>query len=129
MKGSGVSIDTVANHRGWFPEFAAGEKLALRVALDVVESEATRRAVDGVKSTVTTVMKDGSVRTYEETKYSDTIILRLLERLETGSWRQKQQIEHSGAVGFKTAAERKAALERAEAIRDGRPVPGINGRS
>jgi hypothetical protein len=51
--------------------------------------------------------------------------------METGSWRQKQQIEHSGGMTFKTKAERQAALEKARAVRDGRPIPveAIHGRS
>jgi hypothetical protein len=48
-----------------------------------------------------------------EREYSDQLMLRLLERLETGTWRQKQQVEHSGSVTFKTRAERLSALEAA----------------
>lgn len=126
IKGCNLSLDTLCNHRGWFPEFHEAEKAAMKMADDVCEAEARRRAIHGVKSTVTTTLKDGSVRTYEETKYSDTILLRLLEKNETGSWRQKQQIEHSGGVVFKTAAERKKALEEARRA-EGRPA--INGLS
>lgn len=55
--------------------------------------------------------------TRTERQYSDSLLLRLLERLETGSWcqKQQQQIEHGSPGAFATRAERKAALEKARA--------------
>ena len=119
-----VNYKTVFRHRQKDAAFETAEREVMQMAKHAAESEATRRAIEGVEEIYTT--KDGTV--HKTRKYSDTILLRLLEKHETGSWRQKQQIEHSGGVTFKTRAERKAALEQARAAKQ-KPVTAINGRS
>lgn len=109
---AGIVATTVQRRRNSDAEFAKRERDALALANDICESEARRRAIEGVESTF--YDKDGNmVRTKIE--YSDTILLRLLERLETGSWRQKQQIDVNAPGSFATRAERLAALEKARA--------------
>lgn len=114
-KSAGVALRTVQRLRASDPQFEEREVEALLMARDVAEDEARRRAVDGVERIRRHTAKNGTVYEHIERKYSDTILLRLLERLETGSWRQKQQIQRAGCTTFKTRAERKAALERARA--------------
>lgn len=104
-----VNLRTVQRHRAADREFAELEAAAMEVGADLVESVITRRAIDGVVTQRTT-MPDG--RVIEKWDYSDTLLLRLAEKIETGSWRQKQQIEHSAPGIFATRAERKAALEK-----------------
>lgn len=124
-KAARVDFSTVFRHRESCARFETIERDALKSAFDVAESEAVRRAVHGVVSVYTT--KDG--KKHKETRYSDTILLRLLEKRQTGSWCQKQQIEHSGGMTFKTRAERKEALEKARAAEKQQPVAALNGRS
>lgn len=109
-KAADVSLFAVWKRRHGDAEFARAENDAQRVFDDGLESEAYRRAVDGVTTVIT--RKDGS--TFTKTEFSDTILLRLLERRETGSWRQKLDVKHQGQVEgvFMTRAERKADLER-----------------
>jgi hypothetical protein len=122
-----VNRSTVMRYRDAHPEFERREELAFKKALvNVLEPEITRRAVEGVRKV--RYGRDGKILSVER-EYSDQMALRLAERLETGSWRQKQQIEHSGGIGFKTAAERKDALAKARAEL-GIAAPGpISGRS
>jgi hypothetical protein len=113
-KVAGVTIRAVQKRRNSDPAFASNESDAMAVAKDLVESEIFRRAIDGVQTVI--ISKEGKIIT-TKTEYSDQLLLRAAERLETGSWRQKQQIEHSAAspLQFATRAERKAAIERARA--------------
>lgn len=90
--------------------FATAENERMQFVKDVVEDEITRRAIDGVVRK--RYDRNGKLIS-EEIEYSDTLILRLAERLETGTWRQKQQIEHGGEIGYATRAERKKALAEA----------------
>ena len=39
-------------------------------------------------------------------RYSDTLLLRLAERTESGTWRAKQQVENSGGVMFASESPR-----------------------
>jgi hypothetical protein len=111
---AGVTLRTVQRYRFRNFEFEKAEVDALQMAIESAESEAFRRAIDGVERIHFHTDKDGAVHEHKERKYSDTMLLRLLERLETGSWRQKQQPEaRSGRAIFATRIERKAALEKA----------------
>jgi hypothetical protein len=128
-RAAGVNPSTVMRHRNREPGFIKAEEDALRQAIAVVESEIRRRAMKGVMRV--RYGRDGKVLS-REIEYSDTLILRLAERLERGTWSQRQIMEHEGAVTFKTKAERQAALEKARAVRDNRPqapVTATNGRS
>jgi hypothetical protein len=107
-----VHRSTVWEWRRDNDEFAKAEADACRRGMKTLHAEAIRRAVDGVRS-IRFQPKTGTI--HYERVYSDTLLLRALEHAETGSWRQKQQVEHSGGVVFKTRAERKAALEAARA--------------
>lgn len=107
-----VSYSTVWERRQADAVFASFEDAAIARAQRVLESEAVRRAVEGTK-VIRFQPKTGKI--FHDLQYSDLLLLRLLEKAETGSWRQKQQVEHSGGVTFKTRAERVAALEKARA--------------
>lgn len=104
------------------PEFARGESEAMGVAKDMIEDEIKRRAIEGVEEPVYQGGKlVGHVR-----HYSDTLLLRLAERYETGSWRSKVQVEQTTDLSNPTRAHRKERLEKARAQiaanRRGRPI-------
>lgn len=109
-KAANVTPRTVQRRRKVDAAFAAEEQDRMEVVKDAVESEITRRAIEGV--TRKRYDRNGKLIS-EEIEYSDALLLRLAERTETGSWRQKQQIEHGSSMVFATRAERKAALEKA----------------
>jgi hypothetical protein len=114
-----VTPRTVQRRRKTDAAFAAEECDRMEVVKDAVESEITRRAIEGVSRK--RYDRNGRLIS-EEIEYSDTLLLRLAERTETGSWRQKQQIEHPEGLVFKTRADRKRALEEARvAISSARP--------
>ena len=94
--------------------FAADEAEVMLVARDMIEDEITRRAIEGIEEPIfgSGGAGVGTVQVGTVRRYSDTLLLRLAERSETGSWRQKQQIEHSAPGVFNTRAERKAQLEK-----------------
>lgn len=97
-----VDPSTVIYMRRRCPEFIIAEKAAMEDAKEVFESEAIRRAVDGVERVH--YGRDGRV-TSREIIFSDAILLRLLEKTETGSWRQRQQLEVGGPHSFGTLGE------------------------
>jgi hypothetical protein len=109
-KAAGITPRTVQRRRGTDEAFAREERERMEVVKDLVESEITRRAIEGVSRK--RYDRNGRLIS-EEIEYSDLLLLRLAERTETGSWRQKHQIEHSEGLVFKTRAERKRALEQA----------------
>jgi hypothetical protein len=110
-KAAQVTLRAVQKRRLTDTSFAADERYAMTFAKETLEDEVFRRAVQGIERQ--TVDSKGNV-TCVWREYSDRLLLRLLERLETGSWRQKQVLEHSQPIGaFKTEAERKEAFARA----------------
>lgn len=124
---AGVTPRTVQRRRKIDAEFAAEERDRMELVKDAVESEITRRAIEGV--TRKRYDRNGKLIS-EETEYSDMLLMRLAERTETGSWRQKQQIEQPPSITFKTRAERKAALDQMRAeIASRSPITALNGQS
>jgi uncharacterized protein YeaC (DUF1315 family) len=107
-----VNASTVMRHRDQHPDFEKREEAAFKEALkNVIEPEIMKRAVHGVRRL--RYGRDGKILQVER-EVSDQLVLRLAERLERGTWVQKQQHEHSGQIVFKSRAERLAALEKAE---------------
>lgn len=113
-KAAKVDPSTVCDRRNIDPEFAQDERRAMKAAAASWESEAVRRGVDGVITQTRfhpiTGKKIGETRTF-----SDTILLRLLVKGETGSWRDSAKVEFAGSVDFTqmTRAQRVAKLEEA----------------
>lgn len=119
---AGISRKSVYEWRNEDAGFAAQELKAMKRGAMALHEEAIRRAVQGVMR-LKFQPKTGKV--FAEREYSDVLLLRLLEHSETGSFRQKQQIEHSAPGVFATRAERKAALAAARAeiaATSGRPL-------
>lgn len=107
-----ITLAGVRKHRKANTLFAAMEEEALACCRDRAMSELTRRAIDGVEEV--TITATGIVN--RRRVYSDTLLLRLLEYQETGSFRQKQQVEHSGGIASApTLADAKRRLAEAKA--------------
>lgn len=115
-KAAGVGFSTVWRRRLDFPDFVALEKQAMDAAKAIAEDELHRRAIEGVERV--TYGKDGQI-TSQVREYSDTLLLRLLERLDP-TWRTKTEINFSGEITFSTLSDRRAAIEsaRVAALRD-----------
>jgi hypothetical protein len=111
-KVASVAYSTVWERRKSDPVFARSEDDAVKRAQRLLESEAIRRAVEGTKR-IRFQPKTGKI--YYDTEFSDVLLLRLLEKNETGSWRRNHVVEQRNEFCFKTRAERKAALEKMRA--------------
>lgn len=111
-RAASVTPRTVQRRRKNDAVFAAEECERMEIVKDAVESEITRRAIEGIRRR--RYDRNGKLLS-EEIEYSDVLLLRLAERTETGSWRQKSQLEHYVGTAFKTRAERKEALAQARA--------------
>ena len=111
---AGVTLRAVQLRRKADPAFAEREQEAIAVLCDILESEAIRRAVEGVRHE--RYHRNGQLMCVE-TRYSDTLLLRLLERFDP-TWRRdyRPPIQpETGNFVFATRAERLAALEKARA--------------
>ena len=83
------------------PLFASEVSAALEEANDKLEEEAWRRGYEGTLEPI----YQKAERLYDETgkpafirRYSDNLLLRLLERRRPGDWSQHRKVEHSGAI-------------------------------
>lgn len=109
-----VTVRGVYDRRERDQAFAKREAKALRDFRACAIAEITRRAVHGNEERIETG-SGKSRRVVIRTVYSDTLLLRLVEYQETGSFRQKQQIEHSGGfASLPTLADKKKRLEEAK---------------
>lgn len=74
--------------------FAAAWKEAVEIAVELMEAEARRRAVEGTLRPVFQGKKlVGKVR-----EYSDTLLIFLLKANKPDKYRDRHQVEHSGSV-------------------------------
>lgn len=104
-----IAYVTVWEERQKNPAFAAEESKLVRVQTEQLEDEAFRRAYEGCAQVQ--YDKDGNVRS-ERTEFSDTLLLRILERRDP-TWRQKSTVDVHSTQTFATKKERDAALEEA----------------
>lgn len=111
-KAAGVSTPVVYARRQEAPDFAAAWAQALDDAADLLESEAVRRGRDGIVEIV--VGKNGE--TYENTKYSDTLLIFLLKGARPEKYRERFDTKLSGSLDLGTvvAAAHTAALGEPE---------------
>lgn len=100
----GISRSTVERYRKSAPEFDAAVRDAIEDGIDVIEVEATRRAVHGVEKPV--FYKGDEVATVRE--YSDSLLALLLTRRRYKET-VKQEIEGNLEVKNMTP-EQKASL-------------------
>lgn len=104
---AGVSRSVPYGWREHNPDFAAAFADAQQTRADRLEQEVYRRAVEGVVKHKFDrhgqpllrpgATLDDSHPYYEEREYSDTLLLRLCEKTETGSWIRRTQL--TGAEG------------------------------
>jgi hypothetical protein len=96
----GMSRDWFYDERAADPDFAAAWDDALETAIDAMELEVRRRAIEGVeKPLIGRVGKDqDGIITYVR-EYSDSLAALLLKAHRPEKYRERQQIEHSGPQG------------------------------
>lgn len=111
-KAAGVDSTTVYQRRKDDSGFAAAWAQALDDAADLLESEAVRRGRDGIVETV--VGKNGEV--YENTKYSDTLLIFLLKGARPEKYRERFDTKLSGSldIGTVVAAAHASAIGGAD---------------
>lgn len=92
---AGVHRSTVYRQLREFPEFAKLYETARDEAIDALESEAWRRAKDGVVR-----LKMVGEREVQEIEYSDRLITFLLQSLRPKVYRPAQTLHHKGELGL-----------------------------
>lgn len=88
---AGVSANTPQHWKERVPDFAAARAACLELAADRLESEARRRAVDGVEEPV---VSQGKVVAYTR-RYSDRLLERLLAAKRPAEFSDKVQHQHA----------------------------------
>lgn len=126
MREAGIkTYNTPINWRQNDEEFAKGFDEAMREAADAVESEARRRAIEGVTRQKMLGSGDNAIL-IEEQQYSDTLLLALLKAKKPDEFADRSKTELSSpdgtmspAAGDTQAAARIAAmLEEAKRRRE-----------
>lgn len=114
---AGYARRSVYEWRDADPDFSAAWDDALGEAADRLEIEARRRAHDGIDEPVVSggklVMVDEPVINPETgeamtvrvpllvRKYSDTLLIFLMKGANPEKYRDRQQVEHTGQIGYK----------------------------
>lgn len=96
---AGLSRDTFYVWRGKDSDFAAAWDQALETAIDAMELEARRRAVEGVeKPIIGRVGKDeDGIITYVR-EYSDSLMTLLLKAHRPDKYRERTDVQHTGKL-------------------------------
>lgn len=98
----GIDRNTVYYWQEHDEFFAAAFQQADARATEVLETEARRRAVEGVTTETPVFDRHGELLyTHEETKYSDTLLIFLLKARNPGKYRERIQLQHADAEGQK----------------------------
>lgn len=95
------------------PEFAAAYAEAEIEATEVLEKEATRRAVKGVKKTKGVYYEGRQIATEVTTEYSDTLLIFLLKARAPEKYRERVDLRHAGPNGGDIVV-REIVIERSE---------------
>jgi hypothetical protein len=96
---AGVARRTIYGWQEQDDEFAAAFREAEITATEVLESEARRRAVEGVVTITPNYHRGALLSETIETKYSDTLLIFLLKARAPDKYRERTAIEHSGPGG------------------------------
>ena len=89
-----IGRQTAYDARGSDPAFATAWKQAEEIGVELMEAEARRRAVEGCDRPVYQGGKlVGKVR-----EYSDVLLIFLLKAHKPEKYRERSQVEHSGAI-------------------------------
>jgi len=99
---AGIDRNTVYYWQEHDEEFAQAFRQAEIRSTEVFESEAVRRAVDGVDKQRRVYDNRGNlIDEYTETSYSDTLLIFLLKARNPGKYRERIQLQHADAEGQK----------------------------
>lgn len=83
------------------PEFKAAWDVAEQEAIDRLEAEAWRRAVDGVEEYVTSggrLLRDDDGSPLLQRRHSDTLMTTLLKAHRPEKYKERREVEHSGEI-------------------------------
>jgi hypothetical protein len=84
--------------------FSAALNVAREEAIESLEAEARRRAVEGVERETGVYHNGLLIATEVETKYSDTLLIFLLKGLKPEKYRERMDVNHSGIPSVKPVA-------------------------
>lgn len=115
-----VGRTTVYERRDSDPVFAQAMADALDDAVDALELEARRRALDGCERPV--YHQGAQCGTILE--YSDTLMIFLLKAHRPDKYRERSEVKHTGQVAVTTSARDLSDDELAAIVRRQEPSPG-----
>ena len=95
---AGVDRVTVYNWLEHDASFPPAFNLAKKDAVEALESEARRRAVEGVRKEKPVYYLGQKVDTVVETDYSDTLLIFLLKGADPDKYRERQDVHVTGKV-------------------------------
>lgn len=137
---AGIDYSTVWRRRQNEPEFEALYQHALKEASQLLEAEAVRRALEGLRrmkfnaKTGEPYIDPETGKPYVEHEYSDTLLLALLKAKFPEQYKDKVALEHSGGtsstltvISDQRRAELRAKKQQAIAHRKQTPVLSTNG--
>lgn len=106
---AGVGRQTVYDRRDSDPAFAQAMSDALEDAIDDLEAEAWRRAVDGLEQKKfhkgDPLIDPGTGEQYTEREYSDSLMQLLLKAHRPEKYRDKYEVRHAGGVQLQLVEE------------------------
>ena len=110
-----IAIQTAYRWRKEMPDFAAEWDEAMKAGLLGLESEAHRRAFDGVEEPVFHQgEKCGTIR-----KYSDTLSIFLLKAHDPDKYRENSKLELAGSLALNSMSEEEIKAELAVLLASG----------
>lgn len=92
---AGVGRATAYEHKAADPEFAAAWEDAIEEAVEALETEARRRAIEGVEQPI---VSGGEIIATVQ-RYSDTLTIFLLKAHRPERYRDNVRLEHTGPAG------------------------------
>ena len=110
------------NHYDWLkkdPTYVDAVEAAMNVASDLLETEARRRAMEGVPEPVIRQDKDGTWKAVGAIrKYSDRLLIFLMKAARPEKYRERVDVNHAGSIGG-----RRELVVRFEDTGKNRPMP------
>ncbi len=131
-RSAGISRSRVYDIRKENAEFAAAWDEAEETAVDSLEGEARRRALEGIDEPIVyqgEIQRDGDGKPVTIKKYSDTLLMFLLKAHRPEKYRERFDIKGDGKGDAPMTVGEAEGCTRAQliAIATGRPVPVGNG--
>ncbi len=129
-RSAGISRSRVYDIRMEDAEFAAAWDAAEEIAVDSLEGEARRRALEGIDEPIVyqgEIQRDGDGKPVTIKKYSDTLAMFLLRSHRPEKYRERYDVSALPPSAPTLADADKLTREQLMAIAAGKPIPICEG--